>query len=146
MVKVPDFQGVFKVMLAAQVIGLAVEQAHKKAKDVGLGNLTIHHLTFVSWSPALGVKILRGSRWVHAASATVSVSVAAAKLVIAIVHKQRRWFNDMGLNIWHVDVYRVAVKKGVDMIADFSNAKSNYGIAGLVFVELKAGTRLKVIR
>lgn len=132
--------GKFKVVEAAQVIGLAVELAHKKAREIGLGNVSEDKLPFVTFSPAAGVKVKRGNTWCQEESAVIQVSPDQASVALAVVNKQRKWFSDMGLNIWHVDVYRPAVKKGVDMIADFSNSKASFGIAGLVLVELKVFT------
>ena len=98
-VKFQARDGKFKVVEAAQVIGLAVELAHKKAKEIGLGNVPEDKLPFVTFSPAAGVKVQRGNTWCQEESAVIQVSPDQASVALAVVNKQRKLFSDMGLNI-----------------------------------------------
>ena len=119
--------------------GLAVELAHKLARDVGFGAIDQKKLCSISISGP-SVRVYESSRWRKVGpktTVTLKVLPAEAELSYKVFREQRTWLGDMGLNVWHVDP--PVAKKGVtspDLIVDVG-ATSPLEVAGLVHVELK---------
>ena len=127
--------------------GLAVELAHKLARDIGFGQISHANLLKIQLSgPRL--KIREAQRWRKIASGmsiTLKIAPADAKLAFNIFKKQREFLADMGLNVWQVDP-RIAIAdvKSPDLIAD-AGPTSCLSLTGFAATELKlySATRLE---
>jgi hypothetical protein len=119
--------------------GLAVELAHKLARDVGFGAVDRDSLSRVTVSGPR-VRVYTSARWRKVAansSLMLKVLPAEATLSYSVFKEQREWLADMGLNIWQVDppIARRGVKSP-DLLVDVGPT-SFLEVAGRMPVELK---------
>ena len=111
-----------------RAVGLAVELAHKVARDSGRGSVTAAALGVVRVSGS-GVKILHDEQWKAVRNCRLRLQGNDAELAAQVFLKQRSFFCDLGFNIWQVDV---GVPGGaLDLVGDFS-MDNNFNIVNKV--------------
>ena len=116
-----------------RAVGLAVELAHKVARDSGRGSVTAAALGVVRVSGS-GVRILHDEQWKSVRNCRLRLQGNDAELAMQVFLKQRSFLCDLAFNIWQVDV---GVPGGaLDLVGDFS-LNNSFDIAGKVWVELK---------
>ena len=119
--------------------GLAVELAHKLARDVGFGAMSSSDLFHIYLSgPHL--RICDTNRWRKVApskSVTLQLLPVDAKLAFKVFTQQREFLADMGLNVWQVDPH--ITRRGItspDLIVD-AGPTFSLSAPGLISAELK---------
>ena len=115
--------------------GLALEKAHKCARDKGGGNTGLDDVAHVSVSGPSVVALVEG-RMRKVKTCRLDVQLAEQTLVLTLLREQRLLFASMFLNLWYVDK---SMRGGLgfhDLVGEFST-DSNFGVRGLVSVELK---------
>ena len=137
-VKKKDHKGKYKAFTAARAVGLAVEKAHRAAKDKGQGEVQASDVEAVH---VIGdLQILQNGSFVDLARGGCSLALQPAEqqIAVALMKKQREFLSDCGIN-FEPCVFSPVLRKGLDLVGDFSSSR-NWGITGKVWIELKAFT------
>ena len=126
--------------------GLAIELAHKLARDKGFGNVSANDLSHVSISgPRLRVCIDGTWRKLsHASSVTLQLQKKDHVFALEVFQKQRVRLSEMGLNVWQVDPHVGHQVVSPDLLAD-AGPTAYIQVSGFVAIELKlfSGTSLE---
>ena len=130
-----DEGGTPQTFTALRAVGLAVEEGHRYCKAHGFGRLSQEAVTRVHLS-GKSLRVRQGVRWRKVPSCTLQLADQEASFVLAVVEKHRAFFNDLGLNVWEVDL-RIPNRLGYyDLLGDFSTRK-NFGVLGQLWIEIK---------
>lgn len=121
---------------AAQVVGLALELVHKKAKELGQDHVSPTHVTCLKVSGDL--QVLAAGAWEHARTCELQVQLPDASLALELARDQRAFLGDCDFNVWHADQYHHAVKKGLDLVGEFNRPR--HSALGKIWVETKVFT------
>lgn len=123
-----------------RAVGLAVEPGHAFCREHGLGKLLrsegLQALRCLNISgPTL--EVMDGDRFRKVPRCQLTLYREDAAFAVQVVQQHRGILADLRLNIWQIDK---RMKKGLgsfDAQVDFSTAKKNWGVEGLVWVEMK---------
>ena len=118
--------------------GLAVEKAHKAARDRGLGNVCENDVKHVLVSGDSLLALVNG-RMRRVISCRLDVQPSEQKLALTLLREQRLLFSSLSLNLWFVDKAMGGGLGFHDLVGEFSTA-NNFGVRGLVTVELKVAS------
>jgi hypothetical protein len=122
---------VLKKFTPLRAVGMSVEQGWKAARDKGC--VEAADLQTVRLSGDLRVTT-GNSSWRSADSCMLELRSTEVSLAEVLVAKQRRFMDDLHLNVWQVDV-RVGGAT-LDLRANF-NTNDNFGIKKNLWTELK---------
>ena len=118
-----------------RAVGLAVEAAHKLAREQGRGQVSAEGVAQVSVSGA-GVRVWDEGRWRAIRKCQLELDTRDAQLACDIFGQHRSFLYDLGLNIWFVDLSLGRQAGSLDLVCDFS-VDNSFGVAGRLWVELK---------
>jgi len=128
-------EGTLKTFSPLRAVGLAVEVGHGYCKTHGFGRLSPASVSRVHVSGG-SLQVKQGQRWRRVPSCDFELAPQEASFAVSVVRKHRAFFDDLGLNLWEADL-RMPNRLGCyDLVGDFS-VKKNFGVLGLVWVELK---------
>jgi hypothetical protein len=121
-----------------RAVGLAIELAHKIARDKGFGKVAASDLATVNISGS-GLQACIDNTWRKVAQGNIvklQLLATDRKLALSVFQKQRAHIADLGLNIWHVDVKMGNGIVSPDLIVD-AGPTAHGDMSGLISVELK---------
>jgi hypothetical protein len=133
-------KGVPECFTPWRAIGLAVEKGLAFSKSHGLGKLVGKEgraaLKTVELSgESLQVEVDGRRRKVNTCS--LQLRPADSSFAVAAVMQQRGIFRDLSINLWDVDKRIPGGLGSYDALADFSTMTRNFGVEGILWVEIK---------
>lgn len=133
-----DKGGKFRTYFPLRAVGLAVESGYKLCQKGGLGLVAKKGLKKVRVAGKL--QVLEGGTWEEASAVSLSLRSQDEALAVKLLTKQREFLSDLHFNWFCTDAQRSG-SKSLDLVGDFST-KRNFGVTGLVWVEVKAFGKL----
>jgi len=120
---------------AVRAIGLAVELGHKAAYDIGRGNVSKDDLAQVTVVGDL--QLFVDGEWQEAGRCRLNLRPQDIDLAYTVFLKQRRWLDDLGYNVYQVDLKKRNLCV-LDLLGDLAEAASRILlVTGKLWVELK---------
>ena len=129
-----DKDGKVRTYFPLRAVGLAVENGYKLCKKGGFGLVAKEGLKQVRVAGKL--QVLEGGTWEEASVVSLKLRPQDEALAVKLLTAQRAFLSDLHFNWFCTDTQRSG-SKSLDLVGDFST-KNNYGVTGLVWVELKA--------
>lgn len=93
---------------ALRAVGLALEQAHKVARDQGCGRVDADAVGSVSLSGS-GLTVSENNRWRGIRNCELQLERSDAQLAVDVFKQQRAFLHDLGVNLWLFQSIRMGV-------------------------------------